>query len=163
MERATDRAVDPSERLQHALDIAYRFLGLRDRTVAEVRRRLEREAVEAQTADDVIAELERQGYLDDARLARRFTQDRRTLDAWGTDRIDRKLTELGVAPELREAALAARDGESELEAAVALLRRRWPAPPQTPRDREKALGLLVRKGYELELAYDAIRSLERAA
>ena len=30
---------DP-ERLQHALDLAYRFLGHRDRTVAEVRERL---------------------------------------------------------------------------------------------------------------------------
>ena len=29
--------------------------------------------------------------------------------------------------------------------------------PSTPRDRDRALGMLVRKGYELELAYDALR------
>ena len=28
------------------------------------------------------------------------------------------------------------------------------------RQRERALGLLVRRGYELELAYDAVRALE---
>jgi regulatory protein len=30
--------------------------------------------------------------------------------------------------------------------------------PETDRDRDRALGFLVRKGYELELAYDAIRA-----
>ena len=44
-----------------------------------------------------------------------------------------------------------------MEAALALLRRRFPDPPATPRDCERALGVLVRKGYELELAHDAIR------
>ena len=40
----------------------------------------------------------------------------------------------------------------ELEAAIALLRRRVPDPPATPRERDRALGILVRKGYDLELA-----------
>ena len=44
-----------------------------------------------------------------------------------------------------------------MEAALELLARRFPEPPQTPRDRDRALGVLVRKGYELELAYDALR------
>ena len=29
------------------------------------------------------------------------------------------------------------------------------------RERERALGLLVRRGYPLELAYDAVRAAER--
>jgi regulatory protein len=49
------------------------------------------------------------------------------------------------------------DHDDELEAAVALLRRRVPTAPTTPRERDRALGMLVRKGYELELAYDALR------
>ena len=32
-----------------------------------------------------------QGYLDDARYAQRFAEDRRTLDAWGAERIERRL------------------------------------------------------------------------
>ena len=32
----TERAVDPEARLQHALDLSYRYLGFRDRTVLEV-------------------------------------------------------------------------------------------------------------------------------
>jgi regulatory protein len=47
--------------------------------------------------------------------------------------------------------------EAELEAAITLLRRRFREPLATPRDCERALGVLLRKGYGLELAHDAIR------
>jgi len=158
---AVQRAVDPQARLQRALDLAYRQLGRRDRTVAELRRHLAAKAVEPQTTDEAVAELTRQGYLDDARYARRYAEDRRALDDWGPERIERKLQALGVDPDLIASALADREGEDELDAAVALLRRRCRAIPATDRERERALGLLVRKGYDLELAYDAVRALTR--
>ncbi|MEA2282705.1 MAG: regulatory protein, partial [Solirubrobacteraceae bacterium] len=49
------------------------------------------------------------------------------------------------------------DEAGELDAALALLQRRFPEPPATPRDAQRALGMLVRKGYGLELAHDALR------
>jgi regulatory protein len=153
----------PEERLQHALDVAYRYLGHRDRTVAEVRRRLEAEQVQTAVLEEAIAALERQGYLDDARYAQRFAEDRRTIDAWGAERIERRLLAVGVDPTLIEAALDERDADEELEAALAVLRRRFPRAPSGDRDRERALGVLVRKGYDLELAYDAVRAFERDA
>jgi regulatory protein len=151
------------ERLQHALDVAYRFLGRRDRTVAEVRERLEAAEIELDAIEEAIAELSRQGYLDDARYARRFAEDRRTIDAWGADRIERRLLAVGVDPALIAAALGERGAAEELEAAVAVLRRRFHEAPSDHRDRDRALGILVRKGYDLELAYDAIRAFEREA
>ena len=151
------------ERLQHALEVAYRFLGRRDRTVAEVRERLESDGVEAELVDEAVAELARQGYLDDARYAQRFAEDRRTIDAWGAERIERRLLAVGVDPALIRSALGERDGAEELEAALAVLRRRFTAPPADDRDRDRALGILVRKGYDLDLAYDAVRAYERDA
>ncbi len=151
------------ERLQHALDLAFRYLGHRDRTVAEVHRRLEAEHVRPAIREAAVAELERQGYLDDARYARRFAEDRRTIDAWGAERIERRLLAVGVDPALISAALDERDAGEELEAALAVLRRRFTRAPSGDRDRERALGMLVRKGYELELAYDAVRAFERDA
>jgi regulatory protein len=155
--------VTGAERLQHALDLAYRFLGHRDRTVAEVRDRLTAEGVEPGVVDDAIAELRHQGYLDDARYAQRFVEDRRTIDAWGAERIERRLLAVGVDPALIATALDDRDTGEELEAALAVLRRRFPQAPADDRARDRALGLLVRKGYELELAYDAVRAFERDA
>jgi regulatory protein len=157
-----ERAVDPEARLQHALDLSYRYLGFRDRTVLEVRRHLEAKRVEPGTIEQAVAELSELGYLDDARFAQRFTEDRRTLDHWGNERIERKLAASGIDAALIATALATgEEGETQLEAALTILTRRFHTPPETDRDRDRALGFLVRKGYELETAYDAIRAYGR--
>lgn len=52
--------------------------------------------------------------------------------------------------------------ETELDRAVALLHQRFPAGPVARRDRERAFGVLARKGYESETAADAIRAWARA-
>ncbi len=157
----SERLVDPELRLQHALDVAYRYLGRRDRTVREVRQHLELKRVEPATIDAAVAELARAGYLDDARYAARFAEDRRSLDSWGTERIERKLQAVGVAAEHVRAALALQDAADERGAAIDALRRRYPTPPATPRECERALGFLVRKGYAMELGYEAIRAVGR--
>jgi regulatory protein len=109
-----------------------------------------------------VQELVRQGYLDDARYARVFAEDRRSLDGWGSERIERKLLAAGVDPELVAGAVGTRDSADEVAAAVALLRRRCREIPANDRERERALALLVRKGYDLELAYDAVRAFSGA-
>ena len=149
---------------EQAIELAFRHLGRRDRTEAELRRHLAAKDVGEQDAEAAIAEVARMGYLDDARYARTFAEDRRNLDGWGSARIERRLVELGVDRDHIAAALGARDGGEELQAALELLRRRFrDAVPTGERERERALGMLVRKGYELELAYDAVRAFEHAA
>ena len=147
---------------ERALELAVGHLGKRDRTAAEIRRHLAAREIGEHAAEAAVAELERMGYLNDARYARTFAEDRRALDAWGPERIERRLLELGVDREHVAAAIGERDGELELEAAVELLRRRCRAVPSSARERERALGMLVRKGYELDLAYEAVRAVERA-
>jgi SOS response regulatory protein OraA/RecX len=46
---------------------------------------------------------------------------------------------------------------------VALLAQRFPAGPSDQRDRERAFGVLARKGYDSELAADAVRAWARHA
>ena len=149
---------------ERALELALRHLNRRDRTEAELRRHLAGKDVGEPAADAAIAEVARMGYLDDGRYARTFAEDRRNLDGWGTERIERRLLALGVGKEDIAAALGERDAGGELEAALELLRRRFrSAVPASERERERALGMLVRKGYELEVAYDAVRAFERTA
>lgn len=148
---------------ERALELVFRHLNRRDRTEAELRRHLAAKDIGEREADAAIAEVARMGYVDDARYARTFAEDRRILDGWGAERIDRRLLELGVDREHIAAAVGARDGAGELEAALELLTRRLRAAPASERERERALGMLVRKGYELEVAYDAVRAFEHTA
>lgn len=156
-----DDAREQAEALDEALGHCFRLLSRADRTVAQVRRHLERRRVRPAVIDAAVAELERQGYLDEAGFARRFVQERRALDGWGRERIQRQLLALGVDPDVVAAALGPSAAARELEAALALLRRRFRAPLRTDRDRGRALGLLLRKGYQRELAYDAVRRFVR--
>jgi regulatory protein len=162
VEASPPAAHDPEVRLQRALDAAYRYLSRRDRTIHEVRRHLEGRMVEPDAIEQAVAELQEQGYLDDARYARTYAEDRRALDGWGPDRIARKLAQAGVDPDFVEAALAGRGRAEELEAAVTVLRQKLRVAPEDDRGRDRALGMLARRGYDLDLAYEAIRAFERA-
>jgi regulatory protein len=108
----------------------------------------------------VIATLVDQDYLDDARFARLFAQDKRALEQWGSDRIRLTLNARGIDRELIDAALPA---GRELDSAVAVLRRRFADPPRDRRGRDRALGVLLRKGYDPELALEALSTYMRDA
>jgi regulatory protein len=142
--------------LQQALAAACQYLNRRERTQAEMRAHLERARVDPRDVEQAIGALVEEGHLDDARFARLFVQDKRELEEWGGDRIRQVLLGRGVDRELIEDALAEEDSGSEIERALAVLRRRFPSPPGDRRERERALGLLLRKGYDADLAIAAI-------
>lgn len=144
------------------LELAYRYLNRRDRTEGEVRTHLTSKGVDPGAAEDAVATLREQGYLDDARYARLFAEDKRALEGWGTERIRGALALRGIDRELIEAAVAA-DGGAEMERALEILRRRFPSPPRERRDRDRALAVLLRKGYDTELALDALTVHARAS
>jgi regulatory protein len=154
--------------LQKALDLSYAYINRRERTVAEVRSQLERKGVSEAHADAAVETLIEQHLLDDARFAQLFVSDKRELERWGRERIRRGLSARGIDRELAERALTATsdaiddDGHAgELARALELLRRRFPEPPRERRDRDRALGMLLRKGYEHELAIDALNARAR--
>lgn len=137
-------------------------MSARDRTVSQLREWLESKGVEPDAVEYAVAELVAAGAVDDERYARRFAEDKRELERWGSDRIERDLRRRGVPAELIAGALADQDRGDELEAAVALLADRVPVL-EGDRERDRAWRLLVRKGYGPELAYEAVRAHERQA
>ena len=164
-ERAPDpvaSAASPAEVAADALALGYRHLGRREHSVAELRARLDRAGYPPAAVEEAIATLTAQGALDDARYARLMVEDRRALDGWGVARIRARLEAAGIDAGRIEAALAAFDGATELAAATALARRRHPAPVSTDAERQRVFAMLVRRGYDSEIAYAAVRAVGRA-
>lgn len=155
--RGTNGSRDHAKAIERAL----RSISVRERTELEVRQFLERRSFEADVIDDVIGALREEGLVDDAGYAQRFAEDRRLLDRWGNERIARDLLRRGIERELVDQALAGHDRSDELTVAIELLDRRFPLPFDGDRERDKAWRMLVRRGYEPELAYEAIRSHEQ--
>ena len=163
-----DSASTAEERLQKVLSLAFAYLNRRERSVGEVERHLERNGIGVEAREDSVRVLLEDGYLDDGRYALMFVHDKRALDGWGSERIRRELNARGIARELIEGALARDElerggGETELDRALAILRRSFPSPPHERRDRQRALGMLLRKGFDGELALDALSAHARAA
>ena len=147
---------------ERAIELAYRTLSTRDRTIAEVRTFLARKRFGPQAIDHAIAELTAARSLDDERFARLFAEDKRGIERWGSQRIERDLHRRGVPDHLIEAALEGTGRDEEFATAIDLLSEKLP-PCESDRDRDRAWSFLVRKGYEPELAYEAVREHGRHA
>ncbi|MGH2881086.1 MAG: regulatory protein RecX [Solirubrobacteraceae bacterium] len=147
--------------LDRALAIAYRYLNARERTEAEMRGHLLGKRTDPSDIEPAVQALIDQGLLDDACFARLFVQDKRELAEWGADRIRQALLARGVDRDVVADALAEHeqtaDGD-EIDRALAVLRRRFPSPAGDRRERERALGVLLRKGYDTDLALEAINA-----
>jgi regulatory protein len=134
--------------------LALKALAQKERSVAELGEWLRGRGVSEDEVEDVLEHLISIRTLDDARFALRFAEDKRQLSGWGSERIRGALVERGIGPEDVEAAIGG-DRDAELERAERLLEERG-ADLGDDNARARALSLLARRGYPLELAYEAI-------
>ncbi|MCX6370576.1 MAG: RecX family transcriptional regulator [Solirubrobacterales bacterium] len=157
-----DTAFDHDQRVQEALERAFRFIAKRERTVAQVSARLKRDDIPAPIITEVVAQMVSDGYLSDQRFAALYAEDRRAIDGWGNERIITNLREAGISSEIIESVVGSRDHADQVGDAIRVLDQRIGVKPSDERERERALGMLARRGYSLEIAYDAVRAFERS-
>jgi regulatory protein len=152
-----------SEDSERAVALAWKAVSRRERTEHELRSFLEHKMLEPAAIEEAVAELAEAGFVDDADYARRFAEDRRAVQSWGRERIERDLLRRGVEPTLVERALAEEADHDELTAALGVLGERFTSVPEDDRERNRAWQLLVRRGYSPDLAYEAVRRHGKAA
>jgi regulatory protein len=146
---------------QEANELAVKALGRKERTEHELRMLLRDAGASEADSADVIASLAVAGAIDDERFAKRYAEDKRELRDWGPDRIAEALRARGVAEAEVQAALASESGEEVVVRAVGVLADSGEEPIDD-RSRQRALGLLARRGFPLEVAYEAVRAMERS-
>lgn len=144
------------------MTLALRALNHKDRTESELASWLERRGVEPAEIEEVLVRLAEIGGVDDRRYARRFAEDKRELAGWGPDRIAGDLSARGVPRHLIDAAVGWEGEADQARRAANLLEERG-ADLSDDRGRNRALGLLARRGYALEVAYEAVMMAERAS
>jgi regulatory protein len=145
-----------------AFDRALEALSYRERTTGELVEWLAARGYAEGDIERAIDRLIETGSVDDERFAQRFAEDKRELRGWGPDRIREALAGRGLDRSLIEAAVGGDGHATQLDRAIDLLERRGD-PPVDDRSRARALAFLARRGYEAELAYEAVRGAERRA
>lgn len=147
-----------AEQVRQGLEIAYRLLGYRPRSRAEIEARLRRAALESGPISQIIQRLQEQGLLDDAAFARFWREARERGHPRGRRGLLWELERLGVAPEVAREAVADLDETTGAYRAGQRLLRHLPAhDPQVFR-RRLAAGLR-RRGFGVEVARSMVERL----
>jgi regulatory protein len=123
---------------------------------AELGARLLAKGASRDEADGVLDELERLGYLSDARFANAVVAQK--AGRYGKRAIVHALKEKRVEPSAARDALRALEGTDELADATALWQRRFGAPPRDERDRARQVRFLLERGYSTSVALKVLRA-----
>ncbi len=151
----TDEDIDrlkAADAYSRAMEAATRFLAVRPRSVAEVRRRLQRSHFDAATIERVIERLRELEYLDDEAFARYWVENRETFRPRGLRALRYELRQKGISNEIIERVLGTVEPTVSARAALLPKARRW-KQLQWPEFRTKATQYLARRGF----SYDVIR------
>jgi|TARA_B100001964_G_scaffold180279_1_gene199134 regulatory protein len=139
--------------------IALDLLGVRDRSVREMRQRLAKRGCATGDIDTVVTDLEALGLLDDHKFVSRWIETRRERRPEGVPKIMRDLLRRGVDKAVVEQVLSELEHDlGSREEALALLRRnsaRYVGLEATKAQR-RMYGLLARRGFDPETTRHAV-------
>lgn len=150
------------DELQKARQLGMQYLGQADRTVHQIRQRLERASFPEEVIAQVLAEFAERRWLDDEQFARRWVEGRLGKRAMGPHRLAQELAQRGLAPETVERVLEEFSGALDNPAAmVELLRRQRGryAGLDAQKAKRRMLDFLRRRGYAEEGAWRAVNQV----
>lgn len=150
---AVDAEAIPVER-RLARERALRLLSYKERSEAEITRRLTDDGYPEEVAEGVVASLAETGLLDDRRFAEVYARTLVRVQGFGRARAHRAMTKRGIPDDLASAALELHaplnhEADRALSAASRLLK-----TGDTP---ERLAGRLVRRGFSTSHALAAAR------
>jgi regulatory protein len=147
------------------LEYAVRMLARQMRTERDLRRLMQRRAIEGEEGgraiDAVVGRLKELNYLSDVRFAADYTRLRVEGQKFGRRRVQQDLAAKGVAQETAGAALgAAYEGLDEVALArayVARKRMKQPAGEDAKKESARVMGRLLRAGFSAGTVFKVLR------
>ena len=133
---------------------ALQALARREYSRAELSAKLLAHVVETDDLGALLDDLERRGWLSDARALEQTVRIRSTR--FGTQRIAHELRQKGISDELIAATIPQlKDGE--LEAARNVWQRKFTSPPQDQKEKAKQVRFLQSRGFSMDVIFKVMR------
>jgi len=154
-----------AEILKKLLNKSGELLSRRAFSRAELRQKLATLADETHV-ESVLDRLEEQNLLNDADYAYNFALNRIRFKGWGPSKVRASLLQRQVAPQIVEAELSKVENELIGERPLMEYMRKYCGshwPPTNPRDIQKLILHLRRRGFDKERILDALREKIPAA
>lgn len=156
--RQTCYACTMTDVIKEALRKAAMFCAYQERTQQEVRDRLKEWGVWGDDAEEVIAELIQQNYLNEERFARSFAGGKFRVKNWGKRKIKQHLQQRGISGYNLDQAMKEIAPDDYRETLSSLLTKKR----QTLRDdnplliKQKLVRYALSKGYESDLIFSVL-------
>lgn len=131
-----------------AMESALRLICYRDRSEAEIRRRLSGNDFAEDVVNEVVVRLIDMGLLNDETFSRNWVKSRTAAKPMGRRRLAWELQSRGVGADMVEQALEGFDEHTEEELALDLARNRAAkSDVRDPKFRDKTASFLMRRGF----------------
>lgn len=136
------------------------LLGYRDHSVSALREKLLNNYTE-ETADRVIEDMKRYGFLDDEEYAKKLAASLITVKKYGVYRAKAEMKRKGIDEATAENALSRYQSEDYSEQLVMLVRKKYSEKIQDRDDRRRTAAALVRRGYSFSQVKEAVLQVLR--
>ncbi len=145
------------------LQKAASYCAYQERTQDELRQKLKTWGVWGDEAEELIAELVAQNYLNEERFAKTYAGGKFRMKKWGKRRISQELTRRGLTDYTIRQGMQEIDDESYLTTLKALLTKKNAALQKTESSalqrKQKLARYALSKGYESEAVWKLINEL----
>jgi len=133
---------------------ALQALARREFSRAELHAKLLPHIAETDDVAALLDDLERRGWLSDARALEQIVRIRSSR--FGTQRIAHELRQKGISDELISAAIPQMK-ESELDAARTVWQRKFATPPQDQKEKARQVRFLQSRGFSMDVIFKVMR------
>jgi regulatory protein len=148
------------DRFEKYLNLTYRYLSIRNRSVKEIRDYLTKKKAEPEVIERMIALLSEQKFLNDENFARAWVLSRARFRPRGKQLLKIELQQKGIAKDIIEKILSEEqeDVPDELTQATRLIERRIEKLQDAPRQEvyQKVGSFLARRGFSWGITKKAI-------
>ena len=132
----------------------------REYCVSDIRRKaLDRMEGDRQKADELVASLVADKFVDDARYASAFAREKAGLQGWGPIKIRFQLRAKGISDADISSALGEIDADKASARLEKLLENKWHSLQDDPQGRLKLIKFALTRGYEYEEIDPLVRQI----
>lgn len=138
--------------------LAVNYVGVRPRSIAEMRTYLQRKGIDDEMVAEAINKLEQNGLLSDKSFAVSWISNRQIQRPRSKRRLGQELQAKGLSRDDIDLALGQIDTDTELDSLVQLIEKKRRSSQYQATD--KLIGYLIRQGYSYEQTKKALARLD---
>jgi regulatory protein len=147
--------------IKEAKQRAGRLCAFRERSPNELLEKLLEWGIGEQDAENILAELIQEKFVDEQRFANAYCNDKFEFNSWGKQKIKSNIYSHKLSSSAIEIALDRIDSKKYESRCFELTKRKWEKTTDQDQNKrkQKTLAYLVSKGYEMDLIWKCINKL----